>query len=288
MISWKKKEGMGGFSFIEEPNIIFTLIPLIVYSNVQTDKSTILTSTKGKAAIYQWTHKESGRIYIGSALDLSNRLKNYFNKSFLNKFKTMYIYNALLHHGYSAFTLSIIEFIDISSLSDLEARDLILSREQVYLDQIFSMDKPNTYNILTVAGSSLGYNHSEGSKALISEAHKGKTLSFETIEKMSKAKTGENHPMFGKYHSADTKTLMGLAKSGIPKTEEAKAKISIAKGGGSIFVYNTKGSLVNTFCSAREAGKHFGCTFNTILKYAKNGELFKDEWKLSTSLIIKE
>lgn len=34
----------------------------------------------------------------------------------------MYIYNALLHYGYGAFSLSILEYIDISNLSKEDAK----------------------------------------------------------------------------------------------------------------------------------------------------------------------
>jgi len=71
-------------------------------------------------------------------------------------------------------------------------------------------------------------------------------------------KTGECHPFFGKIHSSET-----------------IAKISISKGGGTIYVYDSKGSLVSTFNSTREGGKFFNCSHVTIYKYLKSGKLFK-------------
>jgi GIY-YIG catalytic domain len=70
---------------------------VIVYSNVETDKSKILSENKGKAGIYQWIHIESGKTYIGSAVDLSKRLKDYFSKSHLERTKTRYILQIILH-----------------------------------------------------------------------------------------------------------------------------------------------------------------------------------------------
>ena len=52
----------------------------------------------------------------------------------------MYICKALLYYRYSAFTLSILEYIDISNLSKEETRKLILSREQFYIDFLFLVD----------------------------------------------------------------------------------------------------------------------------------------------------
>jgi group I intron endonuclease len=71
----------------------------------------------------------------------------------------MYIYRALLHHGYSKFSLSILEYIDISGLSKSEARKLILEREQFYIDNL----SPE-YNINPKAGSRLGSTHSAVTK----------------------------------------------------------------------------------------------------------------------------
>src|SRR5688572_14043815 len=41
-----------------------TFLPVMVYLNADTDKSNILADNKGKAGIYLWKHKESGKSYI--------------------------------------------------------------------------------------------------------------------------------------------------------------------------------------------------------------------------------
>ena len=59
----------------------------------------------------------------------------------------MLIYTALIKYGINNFRLEILEYCD---------RNNVLAREQFYLDLI----KPK-YNILKIAGSSLGFKHSE-------------------------------------------------------------------------------------------------------------------------------
>jgi len=59
--------------------------------------------------------------------------------------------------------------------------------------------------------------------------------------------------------------------------------ISIAKGGGTIFVYDTNGSLVNSFNSARKAAVHFNSSHATIKRYCLNRALFQNKWILSTT-----
>jgi len=216
--------------------------------------------------------------YVGSSTNLSVRFRQYYNYNYISsatRGKSV-IYLSILRNGYSNFSLTILEYCEIKDC---------INREQFYIDVL----KPSM-NILQMAGSSLGFKHSEKTKALISlansginhplygkkhlaetlakmsESHKGKTISAETKALLSKALSGDNHPRYGKVHSAET-----------------VAKISAARGGGIIFVYDSKGSLHNTFTSAREAGIYFNCTHSTILKYCINGLMFKGQWILSTS-----
>ena len=59
--------------------------------------------------------------------------------------------------------------------------------------------------------------------------------------------------------------------------------ISITNG-ITIYQYTLdKSTLVNTFISARKAGKFFNCSHTTIKGYCLNGKLFKNEWTLFTS-----
>ena len=177
---------------------------VIVYNDAETDKSKILSDNKGLSRIYQWKHLETGKVYIGSAVDLSNRLESYYFFSLLKRADN-YISRGLFHHEYSAFSLTILEYINITNLNTEEARNLILEREQFYLDLIFKVNKPNTYNILKIAGSPLGYKHTE-----------------EDLTKFS----GENHPLFGKYRLPETRAKISKAITGKIHTAKTKALIS--------------------------------------------------------------
>lgn len=278
---------LGNSFFIEEYNILLSLIPIIVYSNADIDKSIILSDNKGKAGIYQWKHKESGKIYIGSATDLSVRLKGYYNKNYLRRIKNnSYIYNAILEHDYSLFSLSILEFIDITNLSQEEARKLILSREQYYLDESFTRGD-STYNILKVAGSSLGYKHSDEALAKISLPKSEEAKQNMRKPRSEEAKLNMRKPRSEKAKLNMSKSLSEAHKAKISKAHKGKvhssdtlAKISAARG-TTIYVYDSNNFLVNTFNSATLASKFFKCSKTTILRYANNGKLFKGQQILS-------
>ena|SRR5690606_7107214 len=100
---------------VEAPEISGTLENIVkIYNNAETDKLQILSDNKGKAGIYQWTHLESGKKYIGSAVDLSKRLSKYYSPLELKDIEN-YICRAIIHHTHLSFSLSILEFIDISN-----------------------------------------------------------------------------------------------------------------------------------------------------------------------------
>jgi len=83
---------------------------------------------------------------LRTSINLSKRLTNYFNYSYItDPRRNMLIHKALLKYGYSKFLLEILEYCDPSD---------VLVREQYYIDVL----KPE-YNILKKAGSSLGFNH---------------------------------------------------------------------------------------------------------------------------------
>lgn len=84
----------------------------------------------------------------------------------------MVIYKALLKYGYSGFKLEILEYCN--------QKEKVLIREQYYLDLL----KP-PYNILKQAGSSLGFRHTEETRALMSISAKNKpAVSEETKVKL--------------------------------------------------------------------------------------------------------
>lgn len=178
---------------------------------------------------------------------MSRRLANYFSARFLLKYKNMAIVSALLKYGYSKFRIEILEYC--------EPTDTI-SREQYYLDKL----KPK-YNILTKAGSSLGFKHSEETlvklrgrklsdltRALMKEKavgrHIGRKHTEKTLKIMSEVKKGKNNPLFGTNHSEETKVKLskanGIAIKVLDKeTNETSYYSSMRKAAEAVGVANT-------------------------------------------------
>lgn len=57
--------------------------PVKFYGNADTDKLQILTENKGKAGVYRWTNLNNEKTYIGSSIDLGERLQGYFKPGWL-------------------------------------------------------------------------------------------------------------------------------------------------------------------------------------------------------------
>ena len=142
--------------------------PVATYTEIESQRNTIIDNNKNKAGVYKWTNTQTGDFYVGSSTNLSRRLLYYLNYKYMIKYEyKSIIYFALLKYGYKNFILEILEY---SNKKDTT------TREQHYIDTY----KPK-YNILNFAASSLGFKHSELTKL-----------------QMSINNTKEKHPFFNK------------------------------------------------------------------------------------------
>lgn len=254
----------------------------IVYENAYSMKKAIINENIGKSGIYMWTNSLTGDIYIGQSADLSKRFRKHFTISYIKSRNELIISRALIKYGYANFSVAVLEYCDKSDLC---------VREQYYLDKF----NPQ-YNILKIAGSSLGFKHSEETKGKISKALKGifagdKSALFdrnhteETRKKMSLKKGGENNPLYGKTHSENTKELMRQKALNRKHYCETKDKMSKTRG-NPVNIYekcSEKGfELIGSFVSARRAGNFLGISGSTVIRYMHSGGIYKDRYKFSS------
>jgi len=100
-----------------------------------------------------WTNLINDKQYIGSAVDLSNRLTKDSSTAYMNntlKISNSHIYRALLNNGHVKFSLTILEYCE---------PEQCIERENFYLSS-----ENHEYNILPKAESRLGYKHSDKTK----------------------------------------------------------------------------------------------------------------------------
>lgn len=183
------------------------------------------------SGIYKIENITTGKFYIGSAVNFRRRF--YVHRSRLNRnvHDNPKLQAAWNFYGEKDFSFIVLEKCDINEL---------IIKEQGWFDWLNPFD--NGYNILKIAGNSLGYKHTEEYKALRSWLYKGRKLSEETRLKQSLALKGKPKT---KEHAEKIK----LGKSFI--SEETRAKIGKAHKGKTLSVAHRK-----IISNAQKGNKH--------------------------------
>lgn len=234
--------------FILEKN----LSPVFIYENLSdnTVKTKVLNETRGLSGIYLILNKFTMDYYIGSAS--TGKLHARFSNHLFNLNGSKVVKNAVKKYGLSCFAFIVLELF--SEIVDKENNKKLLDLEDFYLKSLL----PN-YNILTEAGSSFGYKHSEitrlNMKANYSEErrmaignlNRGKSLSLSTIEFMKKAALNRTKPLYS-----------------------SEAKDNMKKKSKAILVYNFDYTVYGEFTSIVDAAKSLGCDKKTVSRALKS------------------
>lgn len=220
------------------------LLPIKIYSNADKEKDIKYEDNRNKCGVYRWVNLSYHKCYVGSSINLSKRFSLYYSLEVLKNAKNRsLICKALLKYGYSGFKLEILEYCHKSE---------VLSREQHYLDLL----EPE-YNILKVAGSTLGYKHTE-----------------ETISKFKARLIKPEHLIALREH---------LSKHNVSEEQRAKAKERILalneQKGIRVEVTDIRTQLTTIYTSIRKAADSLG-SYNKALIYNEKVQKEKGEVKL--------
>jgi group I intron endonuclease len=146
-------------------------------------------SLKNKSGIYIIKTKINNRFYIGSAINLYNRMHTHLTQLKQKKHCNLKLQRFVNKYGIENLFFECVELCDKESL---------IIKEQFYIDTL----KP-FYNIAKIAGSTLGVKITKEQSEKLSKLRKGKqfslgrVLSQETKDKISKkAKERNLHPNF--------------------------------------------------------------------------------------------
>ena len=228
------------------------LNPIFIYDNIHEDsvRKNIAKETKGLSGIYMILNKETLSYYIGSAS--TGKLNSRFTNHLIYLTGSKIVKNSIKKYGLHNFCFIVLELFP--KVVNQENNKKLLNLEDFYLKSLL----PN-YNILTEAGSSFGYKHSEVTrikmKANYSEArrnqigdlNKGKSLSFETIEAIRK--------------SALTKENPNYTEQGI---------LNMKKNSKSIIVKELNNTVHGEFNSIVETASALSCSTKTIQRTLKS------------------
>jgi group I intron endonuclease len=198
---------------------------------------------------------------------------------------------SIIKHGIQSFSFVVLEFCAI---------DQLIEREQYYINAL----SPE-FNILKIAGSSLGFTHSEETKSKMSgESHPqfGKERSDEDKSKISQGKkgyvtpeevknqisnklkginSGANNPFYGKTHSEETLQAMSDSLSGSNHYMFGQ----VAHNAQSCYLYSVDNTLIQSFDSKTDLAAYLKVSRGTVRKFIKSGEVFNKQYLLRETII---
>ena len=150
--------------------------------------------------VYQIRNTVNGKIYIGStAIEFAGRWREHRKNLRGGRHCNQHLQNAWRKHGEETFVFEILLYCDPENC---------ILYEQTYLD----VGQPE-YNICMTAGSSLGYRHTEETKARLSQIAKER-LKDPSANPMY-GRRGESAPAYGRKHSRDARQKMSEAHMGV-------------------------------------------------------------------------
>lgn len=229
-------------SFIKDKNIS----PCFIYEDlvIADIKTRILNDTLGLSGIYLILNKTTSDYYIGSAA--TGKINARFSNHLFNFNGSKVLKNAVKKYGISSFAFMILELFP--DIVNKENNKRLLDLEDFYLKSLL----PN-YNILTEAGSSFGYKHteitrikmkaeySEERRIAIGNLNKGKSLSYKTKELIRQAALNRTKPI---YSSEAVKNMKKKSKA--------------------VIVYNFDYTIYGEFNSIIDTAKSLGCDQKTV------------------------
>jgi len=231
--------------FIKDKN----LKPVFIYEDLKNQdiKDKIKNNTKDLSGIYLILNKSSLDYYIGSAS--TGKFYTRFYRHLINLTGSKIVKLAVKKYGIDNFSFLVLELFP--EKVNVENNKKLLDLEDFYLKSLL----PN-YNILTEAGNSFGYKHTEITRIkmratysqerrdAIGNLNKGKTLSEETKNKIRKSALSRVKPTF----SLQEKVLSNMRKKSKP-----------------IILYNINDNTVyGEFNSITEAAAIINCNVKTI------------------------
>lgn len=232
--------------FLKDKN----LNPVFIYENLgeSSIKSKIYQEVKNLSGIYLVLNKFTGDYYIGSAS--TNRFYGRFCKHLINKNGSKILKAAVNKYKISSFAFIVLEIFP--EVITKENNKNLLDLEDFYLKSLL----PN-YNILTEAGNSFGYKHTEITRINM------KSNYSEERKKSSLATLNRAKPVY---------TEQGL--------------LNLKKKSKSIIVYNFDGTVYGGYSSIVEGAKALGCDTRTITRALETPkQILRRRWiiKLSDS-----
>lgn len=203
------------------------------------------------SGIYQIRCVPTGKVYIGSAINLERRKRQHWAELARNDHHNPHLQNAWNRYGAEAFTFTVLALVLPACLTEIE---------QQHIDQTRCFDPAYGFNIAPIAGSHLGIKRSATTRLKLSLVHRGKKrgpMPADRRHNIATAKRGKRYTP----HTDVARWQKSIRMIGRKLTETTKAKIAARR----------KGQIP----SAATRIAQFEATAKEWLITNPNGELFR-------------
>ena len=170
-----------------------------------------------EAGIYRIRNLLDGKIYIGSAKNLYSRWAAHRSCLYKHKHHAHRLEEAWYRDSENVFIFEIIEFTILD-------KDILLGREQFWLDTLTPYNPDIGYNESAFARSRLGVKASDKTRALQSSRRKGVSKSPEHAAAIATAL--KKSPI-----AAEQRARLHISSKGRPKSEDHRRNLSAAREG---------------------------------------------------------
>ena len=246
------------------------------------------------------------KIYIGSSVNIVRRLIDHKNSSNKNPKICPKFYNCVNKYGWNNFRVGVLEYIDLNINENVInkglLRESLLKREQFYFDII----NP-ALNVNKIAGSTLGFKHSEETRLAMGLNRRGKSINWlkqdfsyiiseETRNNLSlrcrhgvivKVVDKDNNIIkifpsivsTANFYDLDHNTISKYIKNRSSfKNLYFLAELKDVR----VWILDKERTVVNIFSNAQKTAKFCGTNHTTIYRYLKSKKLWKNKYYFSS------
>jgi group I intron endonuclease len=240
------------------------LQPVFIYDNLHEDsvRKSIAKETKELSGIYMVLNKETLSYYIGSAS--TGKINSRFTSHLIYLTGSKVVKNSVKKYGLHNFAFIVLELFP--EVVNQENNKKLLNLEDFYIKSLLP-----DYNILTEAGSSFGYKHSEITRIKMKSNYNKALASYrEQIGSLN----------IGKYFSPET--IEALKESALNRKRASYTEegiLNMKKRSRSIIVKELNNTVYGEFNSIVETADALNCSTKTIQRTLKTpSKLLKGRW----------
>jgi group I intron endonuclease len=219
-----------------------------------------------KSGIYTITNLINNKIYVGSSIDIKNRLKQHIKCLKGNYHDNDYLQKSFNKYGIDNFAFEVLEYCD---------KNLCVHLEQYWMNLLNSYNLLFGFNLKPVAFNSLGYKHSNKTKEFLSDFRKLHPINLQGREKISKAHTS-------KKYSKEHKEAISKGLRNKPKSQQHKDKLRKCKF-KTVYQYDLEDNFIKEWESPIIAAKALNFDAGNIANCARGKSKLKTyknfKWK---------